>query len=197
MRTIAPPLLPLFRSQGQARLLARLYLGDPKPMPMRELARELGLVPSRVYAEVERLEDAGLVASERVGRQRLVRPNPESPFFPELRGLLLKAFGPASVLEALLAPIPGIDEAFIYGSWAKRYQGEPGVAPEDVDLMVVGEPPVDDVYEASERASRELGREVAVTVLSPSEWSSDSGFVAGIRSGPRVPLKVGTSAADA
>jgi DNA-binding transcriptional ArsR family regulator len=197
MRTASPPLLPLFRSRGQARLLARLYLGDPKPVPMRELARELGLAPSRVHSEVQRLEDAGLIVSDRVGKQRLVRPNERSPFYPELRGLLLKAFGPGTILEPLIAEIPGIEDAFIYGSWARRYAGEAGITPEDVDLMVIGEPAVEKVYAAADRASRELGREVAVTILSPTEWKADSGFTTAVRSGARVPLRVRQDASDA
>lgn len=162
---------------------------------MRELARELGLAPSRVHAEAQRLEDAGLIVSERVGGQRFLRPNATSPFYPELHSLLVKAFGPVPILESLLAEVPGIEEAFVYGSWATRYEGETGVTPEDVDLMVIGEPPVDEVYAAAEQAARELGREVSVTILSRAEWDADSSFTAAVRSGARVPLQLSEDAA--
>lgn len=163
---------------------------------MRELARELGLAPSRVHEEVRRLEDAGLVIREPVGNLRVIRPDTGSPFYPELRGLLLKAFGPESVLQPLLARIAGIEEAFLYGSWARRYQGEPGVMPEDIDLMVIGEPPVEDVYAAADEASRQLGREVAVTISSPVEWDRESGFTTNVRAGPIVPLIPSSDASD-
>jgi DNA-binding transcriptional ArsR family regulator len=190
MRTTTPPLLPIFRSRGQARILARIFVDEAKPVAIRALARELGLAPSRVHDEVRRLEDAGLIVSQRVGNQRLIRPNPRSAFYPELRALLLKAFGPVRVLEPLLARIDGIEDAFIYGSWARRYRGEPGPPPEDIDLMVIGQPPVDDVYAAADIASRELGREVSVTVLSPIEWRGSSGFAESVRAGPTVPVIV-------
>ena len=89
---------------------------ESNAVAIRELGREVGLAPSRVHDEVRRLEEGGLVVSERVGNLRLVRPNDRSPFYPELRGLLLKAFGPVSLLAPLLAPIAGIEDAFIYGS---------------------------------------------------------------------------------
>ena len=197
MRTTAPPLLPIFRSRGQARMLARIFVDDSKPVGIRELGRELGLAPSRVHDEVRRLEDAGLVISERVGNQRLIRPNARSPFYPELHSLLLKAFGPVRVLEPLLAQIDGIEDAFIYGSWARRYRGEPGPAPEDIDLMVIGHPLVDDVYAAADTASRELGREVAVTVLSLAEWRRSSAFAESVRAGPTVPVIVDGDGRDA
>lgn len=188
MRTLAPPILPLFRSRGQARLLARVFLGASEPVSLRELGRDVDLAPSRVHDEVRRLEDAGLVRSERVGNQRVIRPDERSPFYPELRGLLLKAFGPESVLKSLLAEIAGIEEAFIYGSWARRSLGEEGATPQDIDVMVIGQPLVEEVYAAADEVARQLGRDVAVTVLSREEWERDSGFVAAVRAGPVVAL---------
>jgi len=90
MRTKSSLLLSLFRSAGQGRLLARVYLDSDRPAPIAELARDAG----GVTREADRLGRAGLVSSERVGRQRLLRANPESIYYPELYGLLLKAFGP-------------------------------------------------------------------------------------------------------
>jgi DNA-binding transcriptional ArsR family regulator len=165
-----------------------VFLDDSSPVAIRELGRELGLAPSRVHEEVQRLEEAGLVVTERAGNQRLIRPDKGSPFYPELHGLLLKAFGPARVLEPLLAQIGGIDDAFIYGSWARRYYGQPGSQPEDIDLMVIGEPAVDEIYAAADAASHELGREVSVTILSRPEWDRNSGFTESVRAGPMVPL---------
>ncbi len=96
MRTDAPPLLPIFRSRGQGRLLARVFLHPDDPMPLGELAREIGLDAATVLREVNRLEEAGLVVTDRIGRARVVRPNERSPFYPELSALLFKAFGPAT-----------------------------------------------------------------------------------------------------
>ena len=59
----------------------------------------------------------------------------------------------------------GIESAFIYGSWARRYQGETGAPPGDIDLLVVGSVQVDDVYDVMEMASARLSREVNPTVL--------------------------------
>jgi len=34
--------------------------------------------------------------------------------------LLLLTYGPATILPSILADVPGIDKAHIYGSWAAR-----------------------------------------------------------------------------
>jgi predicted nucleotidyltransferase len=191
MRTSPPHLLPLFRSSGQARLLAQLFaLPGGEGLTLAALGRAAGLASSRVHREVESLEAAGLLRSERVGTARLVRPNVESPYYPELRSLLLKAFGPATVLEPLLGEVPGVEEAFLFGSWASRYLGEPGSAPGDIDLLVVGDVDPGDVYRACRRAEDTLGRPVNPTILSRQEWTDRGGFVRAVREGARLPLNV-------
>jgi len=71
-----------------------------------------------------------------------------------LREILRVATGPVVVLAEELADIEGIESAFVYGSFAARVQGEPGPAPHDIDLVVVGQPDVDAVYEACTRVER-------------------------------------------
>jgi DNA-binding transcriptional ArsR family regulator len=187
MRTRAPELLPIFRSRGQAQLLSRLFLPG-EDVPLTQLAKEVGLAKSRVSVEVDRLEEAGLVTSDRRGNTRVTRANPDSPYYPELRSLVLKAFGPVRILEDALTPLPGIERAYVHGSWAARYHGEPGPPPADVDLLVIGTPNVQAVRGAAREAARELGRDVSPTVLSPEEWDGESGFVRTVRRRPLVEL---------
>ena len=59
-RTASPLLLPLFRSQAQARVLVRIYLEPDRPAPFADIAAELGLDRAGVKREVDRLEAAGL-----------------------------------------------------------------------------------------------------------------------------------------
>src|SRR6476469_1996574 len=109
MPTAAPPLLPLFRSKAQARLLADLYLRPSRRQPLSELARALELSHSTVSREAERLEQAGLLRSELVGKQRLLFANEASPFYPALHQLLLRAFGPLPLAEQTLARLRGVE----------------------------------------------------------------------------------------
>lgn len=190
MKTKPPVLLPLFRSQSQARLLAHLYLHAPGGgVPLSALAKETGVSPGTAHREVGRLEEAGLVRSARRGRERRVRANEESPYYAELRALLLKAFGPVAVLRALLEGIAGIERAYVFGSWARRYGGEPGEAPADLDLLVIGHPAPDDVYSACRRAEGELGIAVDPVILTEREWEDRAGgLIRHVRSGPTVPI---------
>jgi hypothetical protein len=57
-----------------------------------------------------------------------------------LANLLLLGYGPKTVVETALTGIPGVQRAFIGGSWAARYHGQHGAFPNDVDVIVVGKP---------------------------------------------------------
>lgn len=188
MRTYAPPLLPIFRSQLQGDLLAAVLLSDQE-RSVSELAGTLGAPIPTVAREVSRLEEAGFFTSRRVGTARLVRANRTSPLVPPLTELVLRAFGPATVLAHELGEVEGIDSVAIFGSWAARYHGETGPPPGDIDVLVIGSPDRDDVYDAAVRAERRLGREVNMVVASAEQWrTSDDPFFAQIRARPRVPV---------
>lgn len=188
MRTRSPQLLPLFRSAGQARLLARLFLGDA-PDTLSGLARELDLDAGALSREADRLERAGLIRSERIGRQRLLRPNEASPYYQDLRNLIVKAFGPVRLLSAALAEIDGVERAFLYGSWAARHLGEPGEAPRDVDVLIVGSPDRRALARLARELGRQLGHDLNPTVVPVANWDAkSSGFLRSLARGPLVEI---------
>jgi predicted nucleotidyltransferase len=116
-----------------------------------------------------------------------VEANDQLSYYPELRGLLLKTIGPAPVLARELARLEAVDEAFIFGSWAARYHGEPGPAPHDIDLIVIGEPNLDALYAACRRAEAAIRVDVNPVVRSRAEWRRrGSGFLPDVRNGPLV-----------
>jgi predicted nucleotidyltransferase len=156
-----------------------------------ELARRLGANPASVQREVERLEKAGLLTSRRVGNARIVRPDPDSPVYGELYALLAKAFGPAPLLETELSRVEGIDEAYIFGSWARRFHGEPGALPRDVDLLVIGSADPNEVYRAAQTVEERLGLEVNPIVVGEADWDHPLGLLARVRQEPLVELALG------
>lgn len=189
-RGATPPLLPLLRSRQQAAILTAV-LGEPEAeSPLAALAERLGIPYPSVHREIDRAERAGLVKSRKLGNVRLVKANTASPYFAGLSDVLTKAFGPPTVIGQALAALDGIDEAFIYGSWADRFEGNEGERPVgDIDLLVLGEPDRDALFHALASASARLGREVQVTIRPPSWLDEGSGtFHRTITSRPLVPV---------
>ncbi|MDR1214567.1 MAG: winged helix-turn-helix domain-containing protein [Propionibacteriaceae bacterium] len=191
MRTESPALAPFLRSQTQARLLSELLLQPGVKRSVTELTRLVDAPQSVVSKEVGRLVQAGVLVDERVGRTRLVSANPEYRLREPLTQIIAATFGPEPVLTRLLGDIEGIDQAFIYGSWAARFTGTTGRAPGDVDVLVVGAPDRAALNEAVVAAERELGLPVQITRVSRSAWERASEpFIQTVRAKPLIVLRL-------
>ena len=172
-RSGTPPLLPILRSQQQGEILAAVLGAPGDEFSVADLGRLTGAAYPSVHREVERAERAGIVQSRRLGNVRLVRANTSSPYFEGLATILVRAFGPPAVLGQALTEIEGIDSAYLFGSWAARFTGQKGERTvKDLDLLVLGDPERNELFEATFRASQTLGREVEVTIRDPG-WLSE------------------------
>jgi DNA-binding transcriptional ArsR family regulator len=185
-------LLPLLRSPLVGELLAWLYLHPDEAYSVSELARRLAVSQSTVSREADQLAAADLVREVRRGNLRLLQSNPDTPLARPLTELLTLTYGPAAVVGEALATVPGVDEAYIYGSWAARYHGEPGPLPRDVDVLVVGQADEDDLFNAARATEQRLGREVNIHRVSARAWrgSPADPFLTSVRSRPLVAVNL-------
>ena len=182
--------LPMFRSDEQARILTVLFVQASSPMTLTEIAEWAGVSLSLTHKEVELLEGAGLVRSVRRGRARLVEANERSPLVSDLRGLLTKAFGPSSQIEEAISDLDGIEQAFIYGSWAESEAGTPTGGSNDIDLMVIGSPDVDELYDRVQEVEARIGLPINITLRSAEEWVGDvSGFAERVRTSQTIKVR--------
>lgn len=176
----------------QGELLALLYLHPGDAYSLTEAAGHIGASVRAVHHEVERLTAAGLVDEHRRGNMRLIKAA-DTRLSKPLTELLALTYGPLAILPRVLAGVAGIREAFVFGSWARRYAGESGPPPGDVDVLVVGSADLDDLDDASDRAQKLLLRPVNITRVVEQRWddpSADDGFLADVRSKPRVPIEM-------
>ncbi|WP_431836422.1 MarR family transcriptional regulator [Cellulomonas sp. Y8] len=188
MRTSAPALLPIFRSDLQARLLLLLLTSD-RGDSASDLARATGAPVPTVHREVTRLAAAGLLRSEHRGRTILYRADEENPAVAPLRQLVLISHGPVELLRASLPAVPGIVVAKVFGSWAARAAGEPGPSPGDVDLLVVGAVDRHRLFAELAELEARVGRPVNPTVLSEERWArSEDPLVDEIRRRPTIDI---------
>ena len=186
-------LLPLLPSRATGALLALLYLHPDRDYSLAEAGALIGASPKVMHTEADRLVASGLVREARRGRARLLRAETGGPVYRALTDLLAVTYGPLPILTDLLSEVPGVEQAYIYGSWAARYLGEPGPVPNDVDVMVVGIADADDLYDVARKAERLLEREVNINVISSLYWESPDpadSFMKHIRERPLVKLEL-------
>lgn len=187
MRATAPVLLPIFRSRLQGEILALVLIDASRSWTINELSDRTAAPYQTVATEVRRLEDVSVLTTTTVGRTKLVSANASNPLLRPLTQLAVMTFGPPLVIAEEFAGIGGVEQVYIYGSWAARYDDQPGPPPNDVDVLVIGRPDRDDVDDAAQRARRRLGREVNVTQRTRRQWeNATDGFTEQVRSSPLV-----------
>lgn len=168
-------MLPIFRSQAQAELLAWLYLHPDQKFSLTDLARRVGVSVPTVHREAGRLVKSRLVSETASGRNRLLSAYLGHPAAESLGRLLEVTFGPRQVVAEEFASLSGADRVLIFGSWAARYAGEIGHLPNDIDVMVIGDR-IDraDLYSAGDRAQRRLGIPVNPVMRTHQQWDARS-----------------------
>lgn len=154
------------RSKTRQRLLAYYFTNPAARHHLRELADRLNVDPSNLSKELRRLERDGLFASETRGRQKYFCLNREYALLPEVRRIVAKTIGAAPLLARSLKSIAGLQEAYLYGSFARDQQD----AASDIDILVVGNPKSHALAEAVAKLERQLGREINYTVLTREEF---------------------------
>jgi predicted nucleotidyltransferase len=157
-----------FRSKARQRLLAYYFTNPTARHHLRDLAARLGIDPSNLSKELGRLEREGLFRSEVSGRQKYFQLNRDYALFDEVRSIVAKTIGVVPLLAQSFKTIEGIEEAYLYGSFARNQQD----AASDIDVLVVGKPKSDALAEAVQKLERRLGREINYTVLSGKELES-------------------------
>jgi predicted nucleotidyltransferase len=188
-------LLPLLRSRVTGALLALLYLHPDRDYSLAEAGKLIDASPKVMSTEADRLVTAGLVRETRRGTLRLLRAETSGPVSRPLTDLLAVTYGPMPVLADLLSAVPGVEEAYIYGSWAARYLGEPGPVPHDVDVLVIGAADEDDLYDKAREAENRLGREVNISAVNRQYWEAPDpadSFMRHVRERPLVKLELST-----
>ena len=112
-----------FRSKARQQLLAYYFTNSTARHHLRDLAERLSLDPSNLSKELGRLERDGLFRSEMSGRQKYFQLNREYPLLNEVRKIVAKTIGAAPLIAQSLKRIEGIDEAYLYGSFAMQPAG--------------------------------------------------------------------------
>jgi predicted nucleotidyltransferase len=176
------------RSKARRKLLAYFFTNPAARHHLRELAGRLKVDPSNLSKELGRLEREGLFWAEVSGRQKYFELNRGYPLFKEVRSIVAKTIGAVPLIAGSLKRIDGIDEAYLYGSFARGRLD----AVSDVDVLVIGTPRGRVLAKAVRKLERQLGREINYTVLAVKEFKSrrnrKDAFLASVWRGKRVCL---------
>jgi len=154
----------LITSKTRIRILMRLFLNPGGNAYLRELADEFAVSPSQVKDELSQLSAAGLLESEKQGRQIHYRANTRHPLFPELQSMVHKALGMDRILESVVERLGRLELAFLLDDYAEGK--DTGI----IDLGLVGAIDTINLADLVAKTERYIGRKIRTLVLSREEY---------------------------
>jgi predicted nucleotidyltransferase len=122
------------------------------------------------------------------GRQKYYALNKDYPLMRQVFAILRRTVGVAPTISDAIRKVPGIDAAYLYGSFAKEEED----AASDVDILIVGKPDSNRLATAASRLEKLLNREINYTVITDRELkhkvAAEDPFISDIWNGKRIAL---------
>jgi DNA-binding transcriptional ArsR family regulator len=156
----------LITSKIRIKLLMRLFLNTEQHAYLRELAEETGSSPSHVKGELENLTEAGLLNSNKSGRQVFFSANIEHPLFDELHSMVHKAMGMDAILESIIMRLGNLEAAYVVGDYAAGK--DTGI----VDIVLLGDIDHENLEDLTRKTERYIERKIRTLVLSQKEFDT-------------------------
>jgi DNA-binding transcriptional ArsR family regulator len=163
----------LITSKMRVRILMRLFLNPQQQSYIRELAEELYASPSQVSDELKNLGAAGLLISEKKGRQVRYRANPKHPLYPELHSMVGKALGMDRIIESILQRLGNLEKAIIIDDYAMGK--DTGI----IDLVLIGNINQENLADLVKKTEKYINRKIRTLILSRQELKNQGRILLG------------------
>ncbi len=154
----------LITSKMRVQILMRLFLNPDSRAYLRELAQEFEASPGHVRSELQQLSEAGLLASEKDGRQVLYRAERSHPLFPELQSMVRKALGMDRILDSIVERLGRLEQVWLIDDYAVGR--DTGL----IDLVLVGDIDRNNLADIVAKTERYIERKIRPLVVSQAEW---------------------------
>ncbi len=155
----------LITSKTKIKLLLRFFLNTENQGYLRQLAKDFGESTNSIRVELNKLEEAKILISERIGRNKIFKANSNHPLFNDIRQIVLKSTGIDKVLSNVINKLGDVHLAFIRGDYA--IGKDSGL----IDLVVVGNKiNMDELKRVTSKTEKLIDRKINILVLSKNEY---------------------------
>lgn len=121
-------------SKIERDLLTYFFLNVTSEHHLHEIARIIDADPGNLDKKLKALTKQGLFLVKKRGNQSIYSLNQSFFLFNEYKGIINKTYGIEAQIREALKNVPGIEKAFIFGSYAKGGFDKFS----DIDLLVIG-----------------------------------------------------------
>lgn len=176
------------KSKLTQKLLNFFFTNIHEKRYLNELARLLEVDPKNLDRKLKELEGDGLFESEWSGKQKYYCLNKKFPLLKEYKSLVKKSIGIENQLREVLQGVKGIQEAYIFGSYASDKMDQNS----DIDILIVGEYDITEVHRPIWEIQRSIKRECNIIDMDPEEFEKrkrqKDPFTSAVFSGPLIKI---------
>jgi len=186
MRANDPILKGLFSSETRVLILSHFFFHPGENFYLRQLEKLLNKPVGQIGPELKNLEKIHLLSSARAGNQKRYSLDKEFALYDELRSIFIKTLGANLIIREFISKLPGLELAFIYGSFAEDKENPES----DIDLMIVGNANDKKIDPEISRAEKELKRPINYSLYERKEIKDrlrkKDNFILTVFHGPRL-----------
>lgn len=154
----------IITSKTRIKLLLKFFLNSQTRSYLRHLEAEFGENSNAIRAELNRLEKAGLLASDVQGNKKFYQANEQHPMFQDIHNIVFKHTKVDEILEKVIHKVGDLQRAYLTGDLAK------GKNSKVIDLLFVGNA-IDRAYLAQlcNKAEKLTDRRIRYVVVNDQE----------------------------
>jgi len=123
----------LITSKTRIKILLKFFLNSQTKSYLRSLETEFGESSNSIRVELNRMENAGLLASAIEGNKKMFFANIKHPLFDDIHNILKKFIGIDKITEQITSHIGDLQAAYLTGDFAI------GKDSEIIDMALIGE----------------------------------------------------------
>lgn len=175
-------------SKTRVKIIELFFTNQDKLFYVREIARATHEQVNAVRRELARLLGTGLLKSEERGNRLYYQLNPRYLFYSELNQMVVKSTGLGKKIRKNRRKLGQLD----FVMFAGKYVHKMAPAPNEVDMLFIGDVVLTELKEFIKEEEKELGREINYAVFSLTEFEFRKArrdpFILDILYGSRVML---------
>lgn len=154
----------LITSQTRIKLLIKFFLNSSTRAHLRGLESEFGDSTNGIRVELNRMEGANLLRSEREGNKKVYYANRKHPLYEEIHNIIIKETGIDRVIAKVIDKIGELWYVYLTGDLAH------GRDSSMIELILVGRDLDNEYLERKTKQAKEItGRDVRCTLLGLKE----------------------------
>lgn len=153
-------------SKVEIEILGYFFLNQNARNYINELSKILECNPANLDKKLKELEKEGVLDCEKQGNQNYYFLNKSYPLLKEVKKIFEVKYGLREQLRKELSKLAGIEEAYIFGSFAKgRFNNE-----SDIDLLLIGSHSSIDATKILSKIQKTRQREINTIDMTEKEF---------------------------